>query len=77
MGQQTDGCLKSLFFYERRHEKTCFCICENKGADQLCGKCIQSLYFPNLQFQVSNHLLLLYSPVDVGPGRKSPKQVLS
>ena len=24
--------------HESRHEKTCFCICENKGADQLCGK---------------------------------------
>ena len=22
---------------EPRHEKTSFCICENKGADQLCG----------------------------------------
>ena len=22
---------------EPRHEKTCFCICENKGADQLRG----------------------------------------
>ena len=22
---------------ERRHKKTCFCICENKGADQLRG----------------------------------------
>ena len=23
--------------YELRHEKPAFCICENRGADQLCG----------------------------------------
>ena len=23
--------------YELLHEKTCFCVCENKDADQLCG----------------------------------------
>ena len=31
----------------------------------------QSLYFLNQIFQASSHLLLLYSPVCVGPGRKS------
>ena len=32
---------------------------------------VQSLYFLlNLKFQASSHLLLLYSPVCVGPGRK-------
>ena len=60
-----------------------FCICENKAADQLCGNrtADQRLCFgytdstiPLLpKFQASSHLLWLYSPVCVGPGRKPPK----
>ena len=38
---------------------------------------VQSLYFLNLKFQVSNHLLWLYSPVCVGPGRIPQRQVYS
>ena len=46
-----------------------FCICKNKGVDQLCGNLsgaadqlcfcyiVQSLYFLNLKFQASRHLL--------------------
>ena len=66
-----------------------FYICENKGADQLCGNrtadqrlcfryidtVVQSLYFLNPKFQASSHLLWLYSPVCVGPGHKSRRQV--
>ena len=57
-----------------------FCICENKDADQLRGnrEADQRLCFrytdstiPLLpKFQASSHLLELYSPVCVGPGRK-------
>ena len=36
---------------------------------------IQSLYFLNLKFQASNHILCLYSPVCVGPCRKPRIQV--
>ena len=54
---------------------------ENKDADQLHGNseanqrlCFryteQSIFFLNPKFQASSHLLLLYSPVCVGPGRK-------
>ena len=32
--------------------------------------CVQSLYFLNPKVQAANHLMLLYSPVCVGPGRK-------
>ena len=42
-----------------------FCICENKDADQLlCFRHleVQSLCFPDQNFQVSSHLLWLYSP---------------
>ena len=59
--------------------KLTFCICENKGADQLRGnleadQClcfryiVQSLNFLNPKFQASSHSL--NSLVCVGPGRK-------
>ena len=38
---------------------------------------VQSLYFLNPKFQASSHLLWLYSPVCVGPGRKPRRQVFS
>ena len=73
--------------YEYRHEKTCFCICENKGADQLCGnrtadQCLCLRYidsvipfpFLNQKCQAPSHLLWLYSPICVVPGRKSRTQ---
>ena len=64
--------------------KPTLCICENKDADQLRGnrEADQRLCFlcfryidntiPLLsksEFQASSHLLYLYSPVCVGPGR--------
>ena len=67
--------------------KPAFCICENKDADQLCRnreavqlfvfptKLEQSLYFLNPKFQASSHILWLYSPVCVGPGRKPRRPV--
>ena len=54
-----------------------FCICKNKGADQVgdnraadqclyfAAKIVQSIYFLNPKFQASNDLLWLYSPVFV------------
>ena len=38
---------------------------------------VQSLYYLNLKFQASSHLLVLYSPVRVGPGRKPQRLVFS
>ena len=69
--------------------KLAFCIWENKDADQLHGNrkadqrlvfttyIVQSLYFLNPKFQASSHLLWLYSPVCVGPGRKPQRPVFS
>ena len=67
-----------------------FYICENKGADQLCGhreadqrlcffatRIVKSLYFLNTKFQASSHLLLPYSLVCVGPCRKHQRPVFS
>ena len=59
-----------------------FCICENKDTDQLrvtaklisafvfATWIIQCLNYLNPGFQASSHLLWLYSPVCVRPGRK-------
>ena len=38
---------------------------------------VQSLFYLNPKFQASSHLLWLYSPVFVGPGRKSRRPVFS
>ena len=60
--------------------KPAFCICENKGADQLISAFVFAayillrFYFLNPKLQASSHLLLLYSPVCIGPGRKSRRQ---
>ena len=74
---------------EPRREKTAFCICENKYADQLCGsreaderlvfatRIVQSIFYLNPKFQASSHLLWVYSLVCVRPGRKSRRPVFS
>ena len=68
--------------FEPRCEKTAFCICKNKDADQLRGnpeadhafvfatQIGQYLYFLNPKFHASSHLLWLYSLVCVRPGLK-------
>ena len=38
---------------------------------------VQSLYYLNPKFQASSHLLWLYRPVCVGPGRKPRRPVFS
>ena len=38
---------------------------------------VQSLYFITAKFKASSHLLWLYSPVYVGPGRKPRRPVFS
>ena len=63
--------------------KPAFCICKNKGANQLCSNCTaeQCLCFcyvdSKITLQVSMHLLWLYSLVCVGAGRKTGRQVSS
>ena len=69
--------------------KSAFCICENKGADQLRGiheadQCLcfrytdsTNLLLPKSTFQASSHLLWLNSLVCVGPGQKPRRPVFS
>ena len=66
-----------------------FCLCENKDADPLCSNCTADqrlcfrhtdstfLYILNPEFPASSHLLCLYSPVCIGPGRKPRSPVFS
>ena len=69
--------------------KPAFCICKNKDGDQLRGnreadqrlgfptRIVQFLVYLYPKFQASSHLLWLYSPVCVGPGRKPRRPVFS
>ena len=68
--------------------KSAFSICENKEADQLRGNreadqrlcfhyTVQSLYFLNMKFQASSHLVWLYCLVCVGSGQKPRRPVFS
>ena len=60
-----------------------FCECKNKGADQLRSNCTANQHLcirymdstnPLLaKSEISSHLLWLYSPLCVGPGRKPQK----
>ena len=71
-----------LSLMSRVVRKPAFCICENKDADQLAVTAklisafvfatwiVQFLFYLNPKFQASSHLLWLYSPVCVRPGRK-------
>ena len=43
----------------------------------LAIRIVQSLYYINPKFQAFSHLLWLYSPVCVGPGRKPRRPVFS
>ena len=67
--------------------KQCFCICENKVADQLhdnraadqrlCFRYIDCTIplFPRSEISTSGHLLWLHIPVCVGPCQKPQRQV--
>ena len=66
-------------------KKPVFCICENKGTDQLRGNhaadqrlcfpyidIVQFVYRQRPKFKASSHLLWLYSLVGVRPGPNTP-----
>ena len=88
-------CKKPVFsrrgsYLSHNMRKPAFCICKNKGADQLCSHCaadqclcfryiykLQSLNYQNQKLQASSHCLWLYRSVCVGPDRKPRRQVFS
>ena len=74
----------------RTMRKPDFCLCENKGADQLrsitaklisafvfATRIVQFLFFSNTKFQASIHLRKLHRPVCVRPGQKPRRPVFS
>ena len=82
-----DFCL--ILGIEQEMRKHAFCTCENKGTDQLSCNCAADHHLcfcytdstipllPKSTFQASSHLLCMYSPACVGPGRKLRRQVFS
>ena len=81
---------RNLIQNEPRHQKTVF-LAYAKTKTQISftvtaklisafvftTRIVQSLFYLNLKFQVSSHLLWLYSPVCVGPGWKPRRPVFS
>ena len=69
---------KPAFAYAKTKAQISFAVpAKLISAFVFATRIVQSLYFLNPKFQASSHLLLLYSPVHVGPGRKSRKTVVS
>ena len=69
---------KSLFAYAKTKSQISFAVTAKLiSAFVFATRIVQSLYFLNLKFQASRHLLWLYSPVYVRPGRKPRRQVFS
>ena len=85
----SESCL--TIWFEPRYEKTVFFLHMRKQMTQIsfavtaklisafvfATRIVQSLCFLNPEFQASSHLLWLYSPVCVGPGRKPRRPVFS
>ena len=63
---------KNRQIYEPRREKTGFLQMQKQRQ-----RIVQSLHFLNTKSQASSRLLLLYSPVCVGPGLKPRRPVFS
>ena len=78
-GKQVIECKVRVYYLSCIMRKPDFCLCVNKGADQLCSNCncttdqrlpfslhgsiVQLLFFFYTKFQVSSQLLLLHRPV--------------
>ena len=83
------GSIICLVYMSRVVRKPVMCICKTKTQISFAvtaklisifvfaTRIVQSLYFLNTKFQAPSHLLWLYSPVCVGPGRKPRRQVFS
>ena len=77
------------FYLSLIMRKPDFCICVTMtqisfavtakliSAFVFATRIVKSLYFLNPKFQASSHLLWLYSPVCVGPGRKPRRPLFS
>ena len=69
---------KPVFAYAKIKAQISFAVTAKLiSAFVFATQIVQSLFFLNPKFQVSSHLLWLYSPVCVGPGQKTLKPVFS
>ena len=60
-----------LFAYAKTKAQISFAVTAKQiSAFVFATLIVQSLFYLNPKFQASSHLLRLYSPVCVGPGRK-------
>ena len=67
-----------LHNYAKTKTQICFAITAKLiSAFVFATWIVQSLFYLNPKFQASRHLLSLYSPVCVGPGRKPRRPVFS
>ena len=70
--------MRKLFFFVYAKTKTqisCAVSAQLISAFVFAIRIVQSLYYLNPKFQASGHLLWLYNPVCVGPGRKPRRPV--
>ena len=69
---------KPFFAYAKPKTQISFAVTAKLiSAFVFATRIVQSLYFLNPKFQASSHLMWLYSPVCVGPGRKPRRLVFS
>ena len=69
---------KPFFAYAKTKTQISFAVTAKLiSAFVFATRIVQSLFFLNPNFQASSHVLWLYSPVCVGPGRKPRKLVFS
>ena len=75
---EEDNLASLLFAYAKTKTQISFAVTAKLiSAFVFATRIVQSLYFLNTKFQASSHLLWLYSPVCVGPGRKLRRPVFS
>ena len=68
--------MSKLFEYTKTKAQTSFVVIAKLiTAFLFATRIVQSIFFQNLKFQVSNNRLLLYSPVCVGHGQKPRRSV--
>ena len=69
---------KRFFAYAKTKAQISFAVTAKLiSAFVFTTRIAQSLSFLNPKFQASNHLVWLYSPIGVGPGRKPRRPVFS
>ena len=69
---------KRIFAYAKTKTQISFAVTAKLiSAFVFAAWIVQSLFFLNPKFHASSHLLWLYSPVCVGPGRKPRRPVFS